>query len=291
MSEEKTVGSEEYLDEFVEWDNVPSWNAEKKRIEVWLEKITIRDLVERSPEVGSEEAIADTAEALRRLVELWPRLPNEARRQGLWLCMVPPLLRELGLLRFSPRYPEMLEAMRRLGLSVKLTYPGWVDAEELHREWMWEIRTREVMDRQRRATRLNWEKEYASRGLKWGYWGPTLQSTHPKFDKRSPGGSYGGSSVERWFSSPASRGFSPDEARRLASYMAELYEELQGVRLPRRLLVSDSESRLWKQGDAEYEEFSRYRDRERQIEVIIEKLATGSHEDFLEYERTFGRHK
>lgn len=193
--------SGKYLDEFVEWDMVPSWNVGKQRIRVWLDKVTVRDLLERGPEVGSEEAVAATTEGLRRLVARW-----ENAEEGCWLLSVPPLLRVLGYTDFSPRYAELLEAMRLLGLSVRLHVYGWVGAEELRRQHMWDARTHEIMNRQRRATRLNQDKEFVLRGIKirLGSWGPA-KNPRPKFDRRNPRRDYKWATVEEWSRFPGSR--------------------------------------------------------------------------------------
>src|SRR5215212_5401105 len=143
------MGANEHLDEFVEWDDVPCWDSKKGRIAVWSEKITVRDLVERVPEVGSEEAVDATAEALIELMNFWPTLEEMTKGRGIWLTSVPPLLREFLCLDFSPRYPEMLEAMRRLRFSVRMSLGGWVAAEELISDSLWERRMAEIRIRQR----------------------------------------------------------------------------------------------------------------------------------------------
>lgn len=264
---------------------VPSWNVGEQSIRVWPEKVTVRSLLERSPEVGSEEAIAATTEGLRRLVAMW-----ENAEEGCWLLSVPPLLRALGYTDFSPRYAELLEAMRLLGLSVRLHVYGWVGTEELRRQHMWDARTHEVMNRQRRATRLNQDKEFALQGIKirLGSWGPA-RDPRPKFDRRSPRRNYRWATVEEWSQFPASRGLSPAEADRLAVYLGVLHRELEDARLARRSSFHNSDTRIWERGGPEEAEFAKQLRLERQIEGVIGKLATGSREDLLDYERTSGQ--
>lgn len=278
-TKQTTTHGPDYLDELVEWDELPSLNIGEQRIEGWLEKVTVRSLLERSPEVGSEGAIAATTEALRRFVA------GEHVGAHVWLRSVPPLLRELGYIDFTPRYAELLEAMRTLGLSVRLHVHGWIDAEELRRQHMWDVRTGDIMGRQRRATALHGNTEYVLGGIKTTFrrWGPALDP-RPKFNKRNPHRDCLYSSVVAWSQPPASRGFSPAEADRWVAYMSGLHSELQEVRLTRTRL---SQIREW-EGPTKAE-FGRRCHQVRQIEEIIGRLATGTREDFLEYERTLGR--
>src|SRR5215207_2348918 len=88
------AGWSESLDKYVQWDFVPTWIREKEKFGVRLEKITVRDLIERVAEVGSEEALAATAEALLGLMDVWPTLEEMTNGRGFWLISIPSLLRE-----------------------------------------------------------------------------------------------------------------------------------------------------------------------------------------------------
>ena len=274
-----SVDREEYLDRFVDLDFIPIWVSRKRKFVVRLETVTVRSLLERNPEVGSEDAVASTTEALRRFVA------EEHAGADVWLRSVPPLLRELGYIDFTPRYAEIIEAMRSLGLSVRLHTHGWLDAEEIRRQHMWDGRTGDIIGRQRRATALHGDTEYVLRGIKTTFrrWGPAL-APRPTFNRLNPPRDYPYSSVAAWSQPPATRGFSPVEADRWAAYMSGLHCELQEARLAKTRL---SQIREW--GGPVKAEFGRRYRQACQIEEIIGTLATGTREDFLEYERTLRR--
>lgn len=274
-----SVDREEYLARLVDSDFIPIWVSSKQKFVVRLEMVTVRSLLERNPEVGSEEAVASTTEALRRFVA------GEHMRVDVWLRSVPPLLREFGFIDFIPRYAEMIEAMRSLGLYVRLYTHGWLDAEEIRRQHMWAERTGDIMCRQRRATALHGDTEYVLGGIKTTFrrWGPALDP-RPTFNRLNPHRDYPYCSVAAWSQPPASRGFSPAEADSWAAYMSGLHGELQEARLARTRL---SQIREW--GGPVKAEFGRRCRQVRQIEEIIGRLATGTREDFLEYERTLRR--